>query len=60
MSRFAGKTAVFRRFLPIFILGWAVFAMERPARASEEGSGVVRGIAVDEQGARLPQAIVYL
>ena len=60
MSRFAGKTAVFRRFLPIFILGWAVFAMERPARASEEGSGVVRGIAVDEQGVRVPQAIVYL
>ena len=60
MSRFAAKNAIFSHFLPIFILGWAVFALERPARAAEEGSGVIRGIAVDEEGARVPHAIVYL
>ena len=31
-----------------------------PARAAEEGSGVIRGIAVDEQGVRLPGAGVWL
>ena len=60
MSRFSGKTAVFRRFSPIFILGWAVFTVERPARAVEEGTGVIRGIAVDEQGQRLAQATITL
>jgi|GEM_PF-2933247 ankyrin repeat protein len=60
MSRFAGKSAVFRRFLPIFSLGLAVFALERPVRAAEEGSGVIRGIAVDEQGQRLAQARIAL
>ena len=60
MSRFAAKKAVFSRFLPIFILGWAVFALQKPARAAEEGAGVIRGIAVDEQGVRLPGSGVWL
>lgn len=60
MSHFAAKIAVFRRFLPIFCLGLAIFAFERPVWAAEAGTGVIRGIAVDETGARLPQAIVYL
>ena len=60
MSRFFEKTAVFRRFLPIFSLGMVVFALERPVKAAEEGSGVIRGIAVDEQGQRLAQATITL
>ena len=60
MSRFFEKTAVFCRFLPIFSLGMVVFALERPVRAEEEGSGVIRGIAVDEQGRRLAQARIAL
>ena len=48
------------RFSPIFILGLAIFALEEPARAAEEGAGVIRGIAVDEQGQRLAQATITL
>lgn len=51
-----------RKYLDLWRLALvcAVAAPFGPARAAEEGSGVVRGIAVDEQGARVPQAIVYL
>ena len=60
MSHFFGKSAVFRRFLPFFGLGLAIFALARPARAAEAGAGVIRGIAVDEQGQRLEQATITL
>ena len=60
MSHFSPKNAVFRRFLPFLGLGLAVLAPARPAQASEEGAGVVRGIAVDEQGNRLTQATITL
>ena len=60
MSHFAAKIAVFRRFLPIFCLGLAIFAFERPVWAAEAECGVIRGIAVDEQGQRLAQATITL
>lgn len=38
----------------------AFSALLGPVWASEEASGVIRGIAVDEEGVRLPQATVFL
>lgn len=60
MSRFFGKIAVSCRFSLFFVLWMALSALDRPAMASEEDTGVIRGIAVDEQGVRLPGAGVWL
>ena len=38
----------------------AIWVVEWVLAAEPEGTGVVRGIAVDEQGMRVPHAIVYL
>lgn len=60
MSRFFENLAIIWLFLMKFTVSTAFLALCEPAVASEKGEGVIRGIAMDENGVRLPHALIWL